>query len=174
MPPWRWLSRGIEPFSAREATSDAATTTGGVALDRRTVYVAIALSGLTALGCEVLWTRSMSLLFGATTYTFSLILAVFLAGLGLGSSVGAALARSLRRPRVALGWSQLALCAAMAWTAWILTDSLPYWPINPSLTPNPWFQFQLDLVRALFAVLPGSILWGSEFPAGTRIGRRRG
>ncbi|MFN7915475.1 MAG: fused MFS/spermidine synthase [Vicinamibacterales bacterium] len=131
---------------------------------RAFVYVAIGLSGLTALACEVLWTRSLSLLFGATTYTFSLILAVFLAGIGLGSSLGAALGRSLARPRVALGWCQLALCAAMAWTSWVLTESLPYWPINPSLTTNVWYQFQLDLVRALFAALPASILWGASFP----------
>lgn len=131
---------------------------------RRLVLVAIALSGLTALACEVLWTRSLSLLFGATTYTFSLILAVFLSGLGLGSSIGASRSRTLARPSVALGWCQLALCAAMAWTSWILTDSLPYWPINPSIAPNAWYQFQLDLVRALFAVLPASILWGASFP----------
>src|SRR5262245_34299549 len=66
--------------------------------DRASVYIAIGLSGLTALAAEVLWTRNLSLLFGATTYTFSLILAVFLAGIGVGSSAGAALARSLERP----------------------------------------------------------------------------
>ena len=60
------------------------------------MYVAIALSGLTALGAEVVWTRILSLLFGATAYTFSLILAVFLVGLGIGSSLGAALARGVR------------------------------------------------------------------------------
>src|SRR5687767_11983835 len=59
----------------------------------RLVYVAIALSGLTALGAEVVWTRVLSLLFGATAYTFSLILAVFLMGLGIGSSLGSAMAR---------------------------------------------------------------------------------
>ena len=55
------------------------------------VYVAIALSGLTALAAEVIWTRILSLLFGATVYTFSLILAVFLVGLGIGSSLGSAI-----------------------------------------------------------------------------------
>src|SRR5579863_5291646 len=34
------------------------------------VYLAIALSGLTALGAEVVWTRLLSLLLGATVYTF--------------------------------------------------------------------------------------------------------
>ena len=58
------------------------------------VYVAIALSGMTALGAEVIWTRLLSLLFGATVYTFALILAVFLFGLGIGSSIGSAIGRS--------------------------------------------------------------------------------
>ena len=97
------------------------------------IYTAIGLSGFTALGSEVLWTRTLSLLFGATAYTFSLILAVFLFGLGIGSSIGSAIARRIERPRLALGWCQMLLCAAMAWTSYMLTESLPYWPINPSI-----------------------------------------
>ncbi|HWK09038.1 MAG TPA: fused MFS/spermidine synthase, partial [Vicinamibacterales bacterium] len=128
------------------------------------VYVSIALSGATALAAEGIWTRMLSLLFGATVYTFSLILAVFLFGLGIGSSLGAAIGRNVTHPRAALGWCQMLLCAALAWTAWMLTQSLPYWPINPSITTDPWFNFQLDLVRCIWAVLPGTILWGASFP----------
>jgi len=131
------------------------------------VYTAIGLSGFTALGSEVLWTRTLSLLFGATTYTFSLILAVFLFGLGIGSSIGSAMAGRVQRPRLALGWCQMLLCGAMAWTAYMLTQSLPYWPINPSINSGPngiWYTFQLDFVRALWAMLPGAILWGASFP----------
>jgi spermidine synthase len=130
----------------------------------RAVYVVIALSGLTALAAEVIWTRILSLLFGATVYSFSLILAVFLVGLGIGSSLGSALARGMVRPRLALGACQMLLCAAMAWTAYMLTQSLPYWPINPQISTDPWFNFQLDLVRCLWAVLPAAILWGASFP----------
>jgi spermidine synthase len=132
--------------------------------DRWAVYVVIGLSGLTALAAQVIWTRTLSLMLGATTYTFSLILAVFLAGLGIGSSLGAALARDVQRPRVALAWCQVALCLAMAWTAFALTESLPYWPVNPSIVTDFRFQFQLDLVRVLYTVLPGAILWGASFP----------
>src|SRR5262245_41794353 len=128
------------------------------------VYAGIALSGLTALSCEVIWTRLLSLLFGGTVYTFSLILAVFLFGLGIGSSVGSAIGRATPRPRVAFGWCQMLLCAAMAWSAYMLTQSMPYWPVNPSITTDPWFNFQLDFVRCLWVVLPGSILWGASFP----------
>ena len=44
------------------------------------VYLAIALSGASALGAEVIWTRLCSLLLSGTIYTFSIILAVFLIG----------------------------------------------------------------------------------------------
>jgi spermidine synthase len=128
------------------------------------IYVAIALSGLGALAAEVIWTRLLALLLGATVYTFSIILAVFLVGLGLGSGIGSFLARSVARPRVVLACCQALLAAAIAWTAVTIASSLPYWPINPSLSRSPWFNFQLDLVRCLWAVLPATVLWGASFP----------
>ena len=128
------------------------------------IYVAIAVSGMTALSAEVIWTRILSLLYGGTVYTFSLILAVFLLGLGIGSSVGSAVSRNIARPRLALAWVQMLLAGAIAWAAYMLTESLPYWPIDPSMSSSPWYTFQLDLVRSLWAVLPGAILWGASFP----------
>jgi spermidine synthase len=145
-----------------QASTDAAII--GPTPGSSVIYVAIGLSGMTALAAEVIWTRILSLLFGATTYTFSLILAAFLVGLGIGSTIGSSMARSLVRPRVAFAWCQLLLCAAIAWSAHVLTQSLPYWPINPSISSDPWFTLQLDLVRCLWAVLPAAILWGASFP----------
>jgi spermidine synthase len=130
----------------------------------KVVYLAIALSGLCALASEVVWTRWLSLMLGATVYAFSIILAVFLAGLGIGSTAGSLLARNCARPQTALGWCQMLLAAGMAWAAYMLTCSLPYWPINPSLAASPWYTFQLDLVRCLWALLPATVLWGASFP----------
>ena len=129
-----------------------------------TIYLAIALSGLCALGAEVIWTRLLSLMLGGTVYTFSVILAVFLVGLGLGSSIGSFWGRANSRPVLALGLCQMLLAAAIAWTAWQLALSLPYWPINPRLSQSPWFNLQLDIVRCLWAVLPAACLWGASFP----------
>jgi spermidine synthase len=128
------------------------------------VYVTIGLSGLCALGAEVVWTRLLSLMLGGTTYTFSIILAVFLSGLGIGSAVGALVARRSTRPAVALCVCQWLLAVAIAWAAWALARSLPFWPINPSLAHNVWLVFQVDLVRCLWAVLPAASLWGATFP----------
>jgi spermidine synthase len=135
------------------------------------IHVAIALSGMTALGAEVVWTRLLSLLIGATVYTFSIILAVFLAGIGLGSAAGS---RVTKRPRIWLGVSQFLLAGSIAWTAAMIYTSLPYWPINPSLTRSPWITFQLDLVRCLYAILPGTLLWGASFPLALTAAAREG
>src|SRR5262245_28177360 len=143
----------------------------------RLVYVAIALSGLTALGAEVVWTRLLSLLFGATTYTFSLILAVFLMGLGIGSSMGAAIAKQFPNSRVPLAFCQLLLCGAIAWAAHTTGTSMPFWPINPSIGKTveaPVYQFELDLLRAFWVVLPGAILWGASFPLAIGAAAREG
>jgi spermidine synthase len=133
-------------------------------VSRWSVYFTIALSGATALAAEVIWTRLLSLMLGATVYTFSIILAVFLIGLGIGSGIGSLMSRTSTRPRVLLAGCQLLLAAAIAWTAYLLAKSLPYWPINPYLSRSPWHLFQLDLIRCAWALLPATCLWGASFP----------
>jgi spermidine synthase len=158
---------GEEPAEAAASPQPAVVSAGqgGVFGGRDPlVYIVIGLSGLTALGAQVVWTRMLSLLFGATTYTFSMILAVFLVGLGIGSSVGAALARGVANPRLALGWVQVGLCFTLAWSAYATGNSLPYWPINPSISTSLVYTFELDLMRAIWVMLPGALLWGASFP----------
>jgi spermidine synthase len=127
------------------------------------IYMAVALSGASALGAEIVWTRLLGLMLGATVYTFSIILAIFLVGLGIGSAAGSIISRSVRA-RAALGYSQLLLVAAIAWTAFALAQSIPYWPINPLLSHDPWFTFQVDLVRVIWAIFPATLFWGASFP----------
>jgi spermidine synthase len=129
------------------------------------VYLAIALSGLTALGAEVVWTRLLSLILGGTVYTFAIILAVFLTGLGIGSSGGAFLVRRTGRPRAMLGLCQLLLTGAMAWAAFAITKTFLLVPADPAGLPSTlWASFQIDLLRSLLAILPAAILWGASFP----------
>jgi spermidine synthase len=141
---------------------------------RKAVYIGIGLSGLTALGAEVVWTRLLSLLLGATTYTFSIILAVFLAALGVGSGVGSYLARVVPNPRTALGLCQALASLGIAWTAYLISSALPYWPINPSITSSPWFLFQIDMARAVLALLPAPLLWGASFPLAVAAAAKKG
>jgi len=138
------------------------------------VYFAIALSGFCALSAEVIWTRWLSLLFGASTYTFSIILAVFLIGLGIGSGIGSLMAKTLLNPRTAFGWCQLLNVLAMAWSACMMMSSLPYWPIEVRMAANIGLNFQLDFARGFWAALPGPLLWGASFPLAVASLARRG
>jgi spermidine synthase len=157
-----WLAARTPARAGMEVEPAAATKRDATA-ERWPVYVTIGLSGACALGAEVVWTRLLGMLLGATVYVFSIILAVFLIGLAFGSGGVSVLLPKLR-PRAALGWCQLLLTAGIAWTAYMVADSLPYWPLDTMLTRSPWQLFQLDLVRCLWAVLPPAVLWGASLP----------
>ncbi len=148
-PPWRSVGPAVELEPAARA--------------RGAIYWATGASGFTALSSEVLWTRHLSLLFGATVYAFALILAVFLLGLGVGSAGGAMLGRRLD-PRRALAGCQLALAVALAWAAYIIARSLPFWPLDVTLPTTASTMLQLDWLRTAWAVLPAALLWGASFP----------
>jgi spermidine synthase len=160
-----WMSRHVpasDGSAGAEPEFEAGQGSAPIA-----VYLTIAISGAGALGAEVVWTRLVGMLLGSTVYVFSIILAVFLGGLALGSTLGAWAAARLGdsgRARLALGWCQLLLIAGIGWTAYMIADSLPYWPVDPFLSSSNWFTFQLDIVRVLWAVLPPTILWGASFP----------
>lgn len=127
------------------------------------IYAVILLSGFCALAAEVVWTRMLALVFGATVYTFSIVLAVFLVGLGIGSSVAAARIRRASRARAALGWCQLLSIAAVTWSAYAVADVLPYWTQGASDTREIWSVFRFDVVRCIVAILPAPMLWGASF-----------
>ena len=127
------------------------------------VIIAIFCSGAAALGSEIVWTRLMGLMFGATVYSFSIILAVFLAGLAIGTAFASSIVRRVE-PRAALGWCQILAALGIAWTAYAVSSHLPYWPIDPLLSQSPRFTFEIDMVRCIFAILPPALFWGAAFP----------
>ncbi len=135
------------------------------------VYATIAISGATALGAEVIWTRLMGLLLGATVYTFSIILAVFLVGIGIGSACrrhdlalpqtagrsrcGAASARGRRGVD---GLHAVVLAAELACESTAVEQSLVHLPDRPC-------------ARALDHPARHAAL-GREFPPGAGRGRQ--
>jgi spermidine synthase len=127
------------------------------------IYLAIGISGATALGAEVVWTRLLSMLLLGTVYVFSIILAVFLVGLAIGSGAGSWLIKRVR-PQLALGWCQILLLFGFAWSSYMIVDVLPFWKDNALTTQDPWHMYYLDLKRCLIAILPPTLFWGASFP----------
>lgn len=159
------LVAGATPFSAGlDPTAEKSPAASGEIKDRPwQVYATIALSGATALGAEVVWTRTLAMELLATVYVFSIILAVFLTGLAIGSWAGSRVLRKMN-PAVALGWSQILLTLGIAWTAYTMIHSLPWWNDDVLTTSDAWRMYSLDLKRVFYAVLPATLFWGASFP----------
>ncbi len=157
------------PYPGSDAAPTPSTSsvlaTGGV---RPAVLVVAGLSGFASLGAEVVWTRQLSLLFGATVYNFSLILAVFLSGIGGGSLAGAWAARRTARGDLVLGWCQVALLAALPYGAYMIGYVIPAWETGPSFLPSVYessaARFLLDIARCGASIGPAALFWGASFP----------
>ena len=59
-----------------------------VGIVRAVLWLCFGLSGVAALGFELLWMRSAGLVLGATATTTSTVLACYFTGLGLGAALG--------------------------------------------------------------------------------------
>jgi len=73
------------------------------------IAVCFTLSGAAGLIYEVLWMRMLGLVFGATTIAISVVLAAFMGGLALGSSLAAKVAPRITRPLRAYAWIEIAI-----------------------------------------------------------------
>jgi hypothetical protein len=87
-------------------------------------------------------------------------LAVFLLGLWASSAGGSLLLRRIREPRLALAVCQILLAVSIAGTAYIAAHVLPFWLVEPALSLNPWFTFDLDVFRCIRTILLPTLLWG--------------
>lgn len=91
---------------------------------RRAVLWLYALSGATAMALEVLWSRTLAIVNGSSTYSFTIVLCTFLVGISLGSAVAARLWDRTKRPLLVL--AGLFLFAAMGILLFhLLADDLP-------------------------------------------------
>ncbi len=85
-------------LSAPSDKSEASDSTG-----RSLALFLACISGLTILALEVVWTRSLILILGSTTYAFSIMLTAVLVGIAVGSAVCAHLADRVRHRAVWAG-----------------------------------------------------------------------
>lgn len=82
-------------------------------------------SGASGLAYQVLWLRELSLVFGATVYAASTVLAAFMGGLAIGSAGAGRLLRRVGRPVLAFGLAELLIGAAALVTAVVLDRAEP-------------------------------------------------
>ena len=133
----------------------------------------LACSGFAALGAEVVWTRLLGLILGGTVYTFAIILAVYLAGLSLGSAVGTALTTRVKYPLLALGVFQGILVMTLPNAArhfGAVADPMDFiW--NDLLSVQS--KGLRDTLCTIWIVAASTLCWGATFPLAIAALRRQ-
>ncbi len=134
---------------------------------------ALGLSGTASLALQVVWTRLAALILGPTTYAFSLVVAVFIGGLAVGSALGSRLAARVRQPVVGLAICLLssvglAIAAATAVDRALLVMAGFVTASDASF--GGLLVRQALLVAALIA--PMTVAFGAAFPFAVAVGFR--
>ena len=129
------------------------------------MLAAIAISGFIGLAYEVAWTRVLAMVIGPTSYAFSGMLVTFIAGIALGATVGASLARRMTHPIVGLAATFL-IGAAGAGVALMFIGRGPLivggWVARPDANFGWIVGAELALTAAL--LLPITLALGAAFP----------
>jgi spermidine synthase len=136
---------------------------GGRAAERLVCIAAASVCGFVVLGYEVIWTRLLSLPMRSFSYSFSLMLSLFLLGLCIGAAALGLARRILRRPA---SWLGGLLVLMGAWVAGSL-----FW-LPQRLAPVGGASFEEFLARsaanAALVVLPPTVLSGMALPLAAR------
>jgi spermidine synthase len=134
------------------------------------VIVVFGLSGFAALAYEVLWTRVLSMVIGATVYAFSIMLTAFLCGLALGSFLSGIIADRIRRLTLVFSIFQMTIGIFGVVSIFVL-GSMPLIVVNMFREiGNSWQGFIfVKLVVAFALMLIPTSLMGAMFPLASRI-----
>jgi spermidine synthase len=135
---------------------------------------ALAISGFASLVLQVVWTRVLALMLGPTTYAFSTMVAIFIAGIAIGAAGAARLTPKLRQPLVALALC-LALSVGCALAAGAFVDRALL--AVAAVVARQGVTYTDVLIRqALLAVVllaPMTIAFGAAFPFAVAVAARR-
>ncbi len=77
------MRQGESPLEAKPKRAKARET----AAPRKLLLAAFAIVGATAMAYEIAWTRLLAIMFGSSTYAFTVMLGTFLVGIALGSAL---------------------------------------------------------------------------------------
>jgi spermidine synthase len=154
----------IESTPAGSSSKSGRKKTGVSWLEKIPLTVFL-LAGFTALSLEVHWTRILAYVIGSHGYAFGIILAAFLCGIALGSTIVSRIADRLKRPLIWLGSTQL-LIAGTAFVVSIIMfkiRGLTGWLTLQSGDSWRWF-ITVEMAIIFVLLLAPTFCMGAVFP----------
>jgi spermidine synthase len=152
-----WTPGFSEPVAAT-STSPAHRSHVAMTSIQRMALVVAGLSGFASLALEVIWVRWLVLFLPATTYAFSTMLGVVLAGIAAGSGTAA---RLMRRPRRWTAW----LAAAEAGAGLAAIGSA----VLLTRTFSAGWRTSATLQGSIVAIFPAAFMMGLALPIAIRV-----
>ena len=137
------------------------------------VYFLFFLSGITALTYEIVWTRMLTLVFGHTVFSVSVVLAAFMAGLGFGSylfghAIDKLSANSTDSSSTALlvyGWIEILIFVSGGLLSLIFANFAEVYSLFHSFLPeSPALQNFLRVVFSFTLMLIPTTFMGATLP----------
>lgn len=126
------------------------------------MYLAVAMSGLVGMAYEVFWSRALTPALGGSLFAFSTMLAAFLIGISLGSTLAAAARWSRRSSWIGVGLAQAGLAGFALAGLWALDSGWAgQWIRAAPLSAS-------SVVLAAAVLMPGAVLLGFTFPLAVR------
>ncbi len=142
-------------------------------LPRSLLLGAFTLSGAAALTYEVVWTRSLSVVLGSTTYALSTMLATFMLGLAVGGLVGGSVADRVGGALLPLGLAEIAI-GLLGISSHHVIEALPSLHLSTyrafHLSAPAYFTTQVGLCAAV--MFGPTALMGMTFPLVARAAVR--
>jgi spermidine synthase len=124
-----------------------------------------AVSGFCAMAYEVIWTRLLGLIIGPTTYSFTLVLATFIIGLGLGSLIFGRLADKTEKPLWLLLYTQITAALLVLGMSQLLGNSQFFFAKLIYYYKAEFGQLATAKAVILFCIMLGPTLClGATFP----------
>ena len=132
--------------------------------------VAFALSGASAMALEVLWTRAVGVVIGASTYAFTLILVTFLVGLTAGAAYMTRIIDRVAQPVLWLARIQVAV-GVLAALGTVFIDRLPMWVHAKAIQHDATIGglYLTNFAIAAVVMLPATLALGAVMPLVVRI-----
>lgn len=142
--------------------------------EKRLLYLLFSLSGFCALVYEILWTKHLSLTFGSTMPAVSIVAAIFMGGLALGSYLIGRYADQETNLLRLYAWLEvgIALCAAASPFGLDLITML-YTTITGIFPTHPFFNHAIHLTFGAILLLPPTLCMGGTFPLMCRFFARQ-
>ena len=137
---------------------------------RRAVLIAMAGAGFASMGYEVLWTRMLVLVTGSSTYAFSLMLALYVAGVAFGSVWVAGKVARLKAPGDLFAHLQIGAALLVVAGLWLFAR-YPDWQLHLYQTWGTTFGASLliDGVLATLIIAPPTFFLGAAFTVATEV-----